>query len=122
MKKVFYFTDALPFLAKEGQAIDKLQRNLKIFREASNNIRLVWHPWSKTEEYLKLNNCTVTDEYLSILNNYRQEGWGDLDETDTYDSAKEVLLSCDAYYGDTSDMVYDAQNAKIPVMLQNIEV
>ena len=122
MKKVFYYTDALPFLSKERQAIDKLQRNLEIFKEARDNIRLVWHPWSKTEEYLRRNNCAVTDEYLAILRSFCEESWGDLDETDNYDDAKEVLLTCDAYYGDSSDMVYDAQNAKMPVMLQNIEV
>lgn len=35
---------------------------------------------------------------------------------------REVMLGCDAYYGDVSDLVYDAQNAKMPVMLQNIEI
>jgi hypothetical protein len=35
MKILFYFTDLLPFLSKPDKAIDKLQRNLEIFRESS---------------------------------------------------------------------------------------
>lgn len=122
MKKIFYYTDVLPLLGKEKVAIDKLQRNLEIFRESKDNVRLVWHPWSKTEEYLKLNRSPVTEEYKKIVQKYREEGWGDLDEADTYQATLEVLRKCDGYYGDTSDMAYEAQNAKIPVMIQNYDI
>ncbi len=122
MKKIFYYTDVLPFLAKGDKAIEKLQRNLEIFREAKDNIRLVWHPWSKTEEYLKINKSSVTEKYNEIVKKYQEEGWGDFDEAGTYQETLDVLLKCDGYYGDTSDMAYEAQNAKIPVMLQNIEI
>ena len=63
MKKVFYYTDVLPFLSKPKAAIAKLKANLDIFKESSENIELIWHPWSRTEEFMKLNKCTVTDEY-----------------------------------------------------------
>jgi hypothetical protein len=122
MKRVFYYTDVLPFLSKNEAAIDKLRRNLEVFREAGDNIKLIWHPWSKTAEYLKINRSKVTDEYLAVVKKYCDEGWGELDETETYEEIKDVLLGCDAYYGDPSDMAYEAQNANIPVMLQNFEV
>lgn len=122
MKRVFYFTDALPFMAREDAAIDKLLRNLKIFREASDNIQLVWHPWSETEKYFEINKSGAADKYKEIVEKYKKESWGVLDESKDFESAKTVLLTCDAYYGDTSDLVYEAQNAKMPVMLQNFDV
>ncbi len=122
MKKLFYYTDALPFLAKKEKAIKKLKRNLDLFRESSSEIELVWHPWSKTDAYLELNHSPVTDEYRSIVADYKAEGWGTLDETATLAVAREALLTCDTYYGDMSDLVQTAENLGIPVMLQSIEI
>lgn len=122
MKKLFYYTDVLPLLSRERQAIQKLERNLEIFHEACDSIRLVWHPWSKTDEYLRINHSGVRGEYSRIVEKYLGEGWGDLDTTDTYQDAKAVLMECDAYYGDVSDLAYEAQLAKLPVMLQNFDI
>ena len=122
MKKIFYYTDVLPFLSRGDEAIKKLRRNLETFKESSADVHLVWHPWSATEEYLKINRSGVTEEYRSIVDEFTGAGWGNLDKSDTYQSAKEVLFGCDAYYGDPSDLAYEAQNAKMPVMFQNIEI
>ncbi len=120
-KKIFYYTDVLPILAREGAAIEKLKRSLKIFQESAEEIRLVWHPYPQTIEYLEKNHSTVLEDYERILSAYRQDNWGDLDESASLESARQVLLSCHAYYGDVSDLVADAQNAGLPVMLQDID-
>ncbi len=122
MKRMFYFTDVLPFLGKEREALDKLRRNLELFYREKDKLRLVWHPWSGTRKYLELNGSGALDEYDRIITEYVDGGWGELDKSATMADAREVMLGCDAYYGDVSDLVYDAQNAKMPVMLQNIEV
>ncbi len=122
MKKMFYYTDVLPFLAEGDKAIDKLNRNLEIFYENKDKIRLIWHPWSGTEKYLKLNNSEVLDKYLAVVDKYNADGWGDMDRSPSFDEAKEVLLGCNAYYGDVCDLVYEAQNEKIPVMIQSLDV
>ena len=62
------------------------------------------------------------DDYLQILNDYRTEGWGELNDSPVMDEVKDVLRGCDAYYGDMSDLVFEAQTAGMPVMLQNIDV
>ena len=122
MKKIFYYTDVLPFLSREDEALKKLKRNLEIFKGASRDIHVIWHPWSGTEQYLEINKSRIVSEYRKIVEEYCSEGWGDFDVTDTYKAAQEVLFSCDAYYGDPSDLAYEAQNAKLPVMFQNLEV
>ena len=122
MKKIFFFTDVLPLLSKENMAIEKLRSNLKLFYEMSDNILLVWHPWSKIEEYLEINKSAVIDEYLDIVDKYKSASWGELDESDTMEKAKEKLLSCDAYYGDVSELAFYAQDAKMPVMIRDINI
>ncbi len=122
MKKIFYYTDVLPLLSRGEDALNKINRNLKVFKDASQDIKLVWHPWSRTEHYLELNGSELLKQYQDVLETYKYEGWGDLDESDTFAEAKAVLLGCNGYYGDVSDLVYEAQNAGIPVMLQNIDV
>ena len=122
MKKVFYYTDVLPFLSKQNAAITKLKTNLQIFKEASGDIELIWHPWSGTEEYMKLNKCPVTDEYKRIVEEFKSAGWGKLDEAATLEETRAVALSCDAYYGDPCDIAFEAKGKGIPVMLQNIDI
>ena len=122
MKKIFYYTDVLPFLSREDEALKKLKRNLEIFKGASRDIHVIWHPWSGTEQYLEINKSRIVSEYRKIVEEYCSEGWGDFDVTDTYQAAQEVLFSCDAYYGDPSDLAYEAQNAKLPVMFQSLDV
>lgn len=122
MKKLFYYTDLLPFLSKPDAAISKLKRNLEIFKEASADVELIWHPYSRTEEFMQINKCPAMKEYKKIVDDFKNAGWGKLDETSTLADAKEVMFGCDAYYGDLCDLVYEAQSKTIPVMIQNVEI
>ena len=122
MKKVFYYTDVLPFLSNPKAAVAKLKANLVIFKEESESIELIWHPWSRTEEFMKLNKCAVTDEYKNIIEEFKAAGWGTLDETTVLEETKEVAFKCDAYYGDPCGIAFEVKSKGIPVMLQNIEL
>ncbi len=119
MKKLFYYTDVLPLLGKGELAIGKLQRNLEIFRNASDQIHLVWHPYLDTVKYLELNASPFLEPYQHILKTFQEEGWGELDESR---DPTTVLRECNAYYGDVCDLIYEAQNLHLPVMIQNIEL
>jgi hypothetical protein len=122
MKKIFYYTDVLPLLDREGGAIEKLKRSLDIFRENSDDVRLVWHPMTRMTECLELNNSPVLEDYKKIVDDYLEKKWGEFDTSETLKEAREVLLECDGYYGDLSNLLYEAQTAKIPAMVQNIDV
>lgn len=122
MKKIFYYTDVLPILSKQREALNKINKTLEIFKNSSEEIELVWHPYSRTEEFLKLNKCPAEAEYRKIVEDFKNAGWGVLDEAPTLDEAKKVLSGCDAYYGDSCDLIYEAQKKNIPVMLQDIAV
>lgn len=119
MKRLLYYTDVLPLLSKKEAAIDKLERNLEIFASNKDKIRVIWHPYEKSEEYMKLNDFELMDKYRQIIENYKKDGYGDFDESG---DLKALADSCDAYYGDYSDAVYYMQESKKPVMIQNIDI
>ncbi len=118
MKKIFYYTDVLPLLSKQEVAIEKLKYNLGVFEASKDEVQLVWHPYVRMKEYLEKNRCPVTAEYLSLVEEFQSAGWGVLD---TSEDAVSVLESCDAYYGDVSDLVYYATESHKPAMLINYE-
>ncbi len=119
MKKILFYTDLMPFLSDSEKALSKLQKNLEIFKSYNNEIRLVWHPYSRTEEFLKLNNCEFIDDYLKIIDYFKTNDLGEYNEQDDY---AELARTCDAYYGDYSDMIPYFQENNKPVMIQNINL
>ena len=119
MKSIFYYTDVCPFLAESDAALDKLRRNLEIFKESKDGVRLVWHPYEKIEEYMKEKAPEAYEEYKKVVDEFTAEGWG------TYDLSEDgaaVMSSCSAYYGDPSPYVYQAQMEKKPVMIADIHI
>lgn len=119
MKRLLYYTDVLPILSKEDIALDKLERNLKLMSESRDMIKVVWHPYVRTEEFLELNKSKTIDRYKQIKEKYCNDGFGEFDESD---DLKALAKSCDAYYGDYSDAVYYMQEDKKPVMLENMDI
>ncbi|WP_026521614.1 hypothetical protein [Butyrivibrio sp. VCB2001] len=122
MKKIFYYTDVLPFLTREQEAIEKLKKNLDIFQENSENIRVIWHPMTGTVECLEFNKSVILEDYKKVVKEFVESGWGDYDTTESYTDVKELMMTCSGYYGDISNFSYDAQFAKIPVMIQNVGI
>lgn len=118
MKRIFYYTDVLPILSKKEVALKKIKYNLSVFEDHKDDIQLVWHPYSKMQEYLEKNNSPVLDAYRSMVDDFLDAGWGELDSSE---DAISVLESCDAYYGDASGLVYYATEFHKPAMLINYE-
>jgi hypothetical protein len=71
---------------------------------------------------MELNGFQLLDRYNDIVRTYREASWGEFDETDSLSNTRMVLFGCSGYYGDVSDLVYEAQNAGIPVMIQDMDV
>lgn len=119
MKRIFYYTDVLPLLTKGDKAMAKLKENLLFFKERSDEISLVWHPFLQMGEYLKKNDAPVYEEYLEICRWYLAEGFGELDESE---DAISVVRACDGYYGDPSDLAWYACDSGSPALLIDYDV
>ena len=119
MKSIFYYTDVCPFLAEPDTALSKLKKNLEIFKESREDIRLVWHPFYGIEDYLKKKAPNTYAKYKEIVDAFVSEGWGTYDKSE---DGEAVLADCVAYYGDPSPYVYRAQMDKKPVMIADIHI
>ena len=109
----------MPFLSNSEKALDKIRRNFSVFEENKDNIRIIWHPYTRTEEFLKLNNCDCIDEYKKLIDYYKNNDLGDFNEDDNFESIADL---CDAYYGDFSDIISFFSKKNKPVMIQNIDL
>ena len=118
-KSIFYYTDVCTFLTKGDAAVDKLDRNIGIFKESKEDVKLVWHPAPKTEETLSEKLPEIYKKYKEIVDKFVSEGWGIFDNNN---DGEETMNQCSAYYGDPSQYVYQAQMEKKPVMIASVDV
>ena len=118
-KIIFYNTSVQALLDNDMKMIDKIRDVLKIFKENSEDIALLWRPHPLIEATLTSMKPALYAAYKELINKYRSEGWGIYDDTPDMDRA--VVIS-DAYYGDMSSIVWIYQKTGKPIMIQNTDI
>ena len=118
-KIVFYNVSVAALLNTKEQMIIKIKDVLKVFKENSGEIALLFRPHPLMRETIKAMREELLEEYDEIISTYRQENWGIYDDTPDIDRA--IILS-DAYYGTNSSVVPMYKATKKPIMIQNEEV
>lgn len=118
-KIIFYNTSIAAFLKNSEQMLSKIKNVLEIFKENQEDVALLWRPHPLMMQTVESMRVDLKEEYLEIIQAYREEGWGIYDDTPDMDRA--VILS-DAYYGDPSSIVQLYQETGKPIMIQNVEV
>lgn len=118
-KIVFYNTSIAAFLRDGNQMLEKIKDVLRIFKENQDEIALLWRPHPLMMQTIESMRQNLREEYMSIIKQYREEGWGIYD--DTADMERAVILS-DAYYGDQSSVVQVYKETGKPIMIQNVLV
>lgn len=118
-KIIFYNTSIAAFLKTNEQMLIKIKDVLRVFKENQDEVALLWRPHPLMMQTIESMRPELKTEYLAIVQQYREEGWGIYDDSADMDRA--VALS-DAYYGDSSSVVQVYQETGKPVMVQNVEV
>ncbi len=116
---VFYNTGISALLQDNEKWIDKIEDSIQIFKECQNSVALLWRPHPLIENTMKSMRPQLYEKYMKIKNQYIEDGWGIYDDTADIDRA--IAIS-DAYYGDSSSVVYMYQQTGKPIMLQNMDV
>lgn len=118
-KAILYVTESGGVLEYGDQALDKLERNLQIFHDNSEKIALLWYPKEENEQIIRTMKPECLSRYLDIVEQYKKAEWGIFnDEGDS----QMLATFCDAYYGDTNEIVQLFRNQNKPVMIQSVEV
>lgn len=101
-KVVFYNTGIAALLENNEKWIKKISDSLKIFKENSEKIALLWRPHPLIITTIESMRPQFANEYKKIVNDYVKSGWGIYD--DSFDLNRAIVMS-DAYYGDSSSVV-----------------
>lgn len=114
-KVLFYNTTLATLLAKDG-VMDKIQRTIDIM-EREEDIVLWWRPHPLYEITIKNDKPELYEKYKSIVAEFVTKKIGIYDDTEDLHRA---IAEADAYYGDSSSVVYLFEKVGKPIMIQNI--
>ncbi len=118
-KVILYNTSVSALLRHEEKMLEKMRSVLQTFYENRDEVALLWRPHPLIKATIESMRPQLWMDYLEIVDEYREQGWGIYDDSSDLDRA---LVMSDAYYGDPSSLVELCRNAGMPVMIQNVEV
>lgn len=118
-KIVLYNVSVSAILRYGGQVLEKMLFVFRIFKEQQEEIALLWRPHPLLQTTIQVKWPQLGKVYDKIVDCYCSEGWGIYDDSADIDRA--IALS-DAYYGDSSSIVWIYQETGKPIMLQSVEV
>lgn len=119
-KKVVLYNTHLALLMKEKSEdfLKKLRSVIELFK-AKDGVVLLWRPHPLMVQTAMSMNPEVVDEYMSIVNEFRENKYGIYD--DSSDMTRAVAIS-DAYYGSPSSVLVLYKSTGKPVLIHNIKV
>lgn len=96
----------------------KLRDVLRFFKDREDVV-LLWRPHPLMISTAKAMNPGVLEEYLEIVNKYKEEGWGIYDDSPNLNRA---IAVSDAYYGSESSVLELYKLTGKPILLHNINI
>ena len=116
-KVVLYTTSASVLYTQKEQGIEKMKEAFRLFQEEQEQITVLWRPDAKAEDFLKESRPEIWEEYLKLLTEYKEAGWGIYDDSQDLERAVDV---CDACYGDGGRAANMCHVAGKPLMIQDV--
>jgi len=114
-KAIFFNTSLAAMLEGNEQYLKKLKLILESFHNR-DDVVLWWRPHPLDEAAYQSMRPQLLDEYMTIINQYKNDGWGIYDDSPELHRA---IARTDAYYGDPSSVAVLYQVTGKPVMIAN---
>ena len=114
-KTILYNTGLTAMLEHTDKYLEKLKSVLETFK-AQQDVVLWWRPHPLLISTFESMHPELLDEYLEIVREYRQDGWGLYDDTAELERA---VAWTDGYYGDWSSVIQLYQKTGKPIFIQN---
>ena len=118
-KVILYVTSASVLYSHGEQGIEKMKEVFRLFREEQEEITMLWRPDAKAEDFLRESRPEIWQEYLKLVQEYKDTGWGIYDDSQDLERA---VHFCDACYGDGGRATNMCHVAGKPLMIQNVTV
>ena len=117
-KRILFYTSISGIMQNQDEAVEKIERVLELFKQYSEEIEVIWCVQELVDTVLPSLNGKLYECLKDIRNNYIIEKIVHV----CNDKDKELLYSCDAYYGDPSPVVQAYRNDEKPVMIMDYMV
>ena len=117
-KVIFYNTTVSAILHSSEAMLDKIERVLRMFREKSGEVILLWRPHPLMEAAFASMRPHLLERYRRIVEEYKAAGWGIYDDSANLERA---IAVSDGYYGDMSSVVWLYRETGKPIMIQTTE-
>lgn len=115
-KVILYNTSISALLENSEKMLLKMRQVFWYFRTLKDDVTLLWRPHPLMKATISSMRPQLLGEYLTIVDEYLQEGWGIYDDSADVDRA---IILADAYYGDKSSLVTLCKAVGMPIMIQD---
>ena len=117
-KLVLYSTSLTGMLRGGERYLQKIRHTIQIFA-GQTGVVLWWYPHDDRECQYRELEPELFEEYERLIEEYRTNGQGILDQTDQIERAVEL---CDAFYGDTGELYELFRQTGKPMMRQSDDI
>jgi hypothetical protein len=119
-KKVILYSNSVSALLSENtKLITKIKSTFQIFKDNNNDVALIWRPHPLLSEVIAQLRPEFADSYSSLIEAYKSDAIGILDESD---SPLTAISVCDAFYGDKGSVLELFKATGKPIMVENVDV
>ncbi|MBO6113866.1 MAG: LicD family protein [Lachnospiraceae bacterium] len=119
-KKIVLYNVGIAYMAQYGEkVIDKIINSLEVFKNAKDDIALIWYANPHLMRVLKRVDLKLRDKYNKVVEKYKSEGWGIYDESRYYNDLIDIS---DAFYGDPGNIPHMFRQKKKPAMIEAIDI
>jgi hypothetical protein len=116
-KKIILYNTHMFSWINSGEAyFKKISSVFELFKNR-DDVVLWWRPHPNTEINFRVWKLDLVEEYLKVVEGYKNEAWGIYD--DTTDLHRAIAVS-DAYYGDYSSLLSMYSLTKKPALIQSV--
>lgn len=115
-KIILYNTHMFTWINSGRAYFNKIYSVFDMFKNR-DDVVLWWRPHPNTELNFRTQRPKMLDDYLNLVEKYKNEAWGIYDDTDDLHRA---LAVSDAYYGDNSSLLIMYNLTKKPALVQNV--
>ncbi len=118
-KKIILSANDVTVYAAYGQkALDKLEAMFGTLEQVKESVLLWWRPQPVMKKILNQVSPELGVRYQSMIDRYREDGWGICDETDNIDRA---VCACDIYYGEMNAIIQPFQTSGKPSLISALD-
>lgn len=117
-KKVLFYNTTIASLLAKNNMLEKIKDTIEILKRETGVV-MWWRPHPLYETTIKASKPNLLAEYQRIVEQFKAEDVGIFDDTPDLNRA---IAESDAYYGDSSSVVYLFQKVNKPVMIQNVDM